>query len=172
MQKTNRVISKLTNNYIEAEKDAEFILDLLAQYNIFEPPVPTGIIVKVVPHTTIDVIDFSTEAFGFSFADSGKWRILINDNLPLGAKRFTAFHELYHILKGKMGFSKDTPEGKLEETKADYFAACILMPARWFRKYWEKTRSIEEMGEIFGVSHKAVSTRLKNLDHYLRANKY
>lgn len=159
------------DDYLEAEKKAEAILDILAKYNVFRPPVPTGIIRKIMPYAYIHVKTMSEEVLGFSFSQNGKSHILINEKLPYGAKRFTAFHEFYHLLHGKPGYSKDTSQGRDEDAKAEFFAACLLMPARWFRKYWEQVQDIDKMAEIFGVSRKAAEVRLKGLDHYLVTNR-
>jgi Zn-dependent peptidase ImmA (M78 family) len=158
-------------DYLETEEKAEEILDILAKYNVFKPPVPTGIIFKIMPYATVDVQNMSEEVLGFSFFENGKSHILINAKLPYGAKRFTAFHEFYHLLHGQHGYSKDSPQAKDEDGKAEFFAACMLMPARWFRKYWEQVQDIDAMVEIFGVSRKAVEVRLRSLEHYLATNR-
>lgn len=157
-----------TEEFIQVEDDAE---QILATFHIYKPPVPTGIIKKIFNQCTIDIIAFSDEAMGFSYPDEEKgiWRILINDKLSLEAKRFTAFHEFYHLLQGKPGYHKGTEEGAAEEIKANYFAACLLMPARWVRKYWEEYEDVSMLALIFDVSEFAVRIRLKNLENYLAA---
>ncbi len=160
-------MNKTPNKYIEVQSDAE---EVLKMFKIYEPPVPTAIITKVFKTATIDVNSFfEDEVLGFVYPNSGNWHILINENLPLGAQRFTVFHELYHMLKSEPGFCRQTPEGELRESKANVFAANILMPARWFRKEWEKSFDVEIMARKFFVSPSAVRVRLKNLEHYLKA---
>src|SRR5689334_20468426 len=100
------------------------------------PPVPVRIIQDVFKGATIDVVAFHEEALGFTYPSGDSWHVLINDNLSPTAKRFTAFHEFYHMLNSNPGFCKSTTEGSFEEQKANYFSSCILMPARWVRKYW------------------------------------
>ncbi len=156
----------MTYFYLKAENDAD---EILAICRITSPPVPTGVIRKIFPSCTIDVVHFSDEAMGFTFASGDSWRVLIDSQIPIGAKRFTAFHEFYHMLNNEAGFCKNTPEGKLQESRSDYFAACLLMPARWFRKYWEKCNDIETMMKIFGVSWEAASYSLMGLQKYLAA---
>ncbi|SRR5260221_4734529 len=155
-----------TQEYMRAEDDADVVLATLGVHN---PPVPTGIIQKIFQDVTIDVVAFSDEYLGFSFHEYGAWRILINSDLPLTAKRFTAFHELYHMLQGNPGYCSSTTEGTFEERKANYFAACILMPARWVRKYWDINNDIDSLADIFNVGTTVVEIRLKNLEHYLAA---
>src|ERR1035437_6397981 len=151
------------DDYLETEQQAEGVLNVLAKYNIQKPPVPLWIIISTMPYVIIDILGMSEEVIGFSFSKDRKSHILLNENYNYGAQRFTAFHEFYHLLNGKPGYSKDTPQGKEEEKKADFFAACLLMPARWFRKEWERVNNIEEMAKIFGVSISAVQMRLLNL---------
>lgn len=159
-------------DYLEAENDADMILNILKDKKITKPPVPLWIIPNIVPGTIIDSSrKFFEGALGFSFFDflnTRKWQILINEDLPYGAQRFTAFHEFYHILKQKPGFKRGSVDAKLEEKRADVFSACLLMPAQWFRKYWEETYNLDEMAKIFGVSREAVKVRFRSLDHYIK----
>ncbi len=154
------------DGFLQAEDDAE---DILARYGITKPPVPTGIIKKVFPNCTIDILHFSDEAFGFTFPSKGQWHMLIDSEIPMGAKRLTAFHEFYHMLKHEAGFSKENPETNFQHSTANFFAICLLMPARWFRKYWEQCEDIDVMADIFSVSKSAVKYRLMGLQNYLAA---
>lgn len=156
--------SELTLAYIRTGSDANVILE---QFKITQPPVPTSLVTMIFRDASIAVKHFSDEALGFSVPQDGHWNVLIDDQLSLGAKRFTLFHELWHMVNSEVGFNKETDEGKLREKKADYFAACILMPARWFRRYWELSHDIDKMAQIFLVSRKAVEIRLKGLNHYI-----
>jgi Zn-dependent peptidase ImmA (M78 family) len=157
----------MTQEYIMAEDDAD---QVLATLGVYSPPVPVKIIGDIFKGVTFDIVAFSDEYIGFSFPKYGVWHILIKDSLPLTAKRFTAFHELYHMLHSKPGYCRSTTEGSFEESKANYFASCILMPARWVRKYWEQTYSVNSLAEIFNVSTAVTEIRLKGLEHYLSAN--
>ncbi len=155
-----------SQEYIETEHEAD---DILSIAGIYGPPVPIEVINKILKGTTIDICAFSDEALGFSSCDNGVWRILIHPDQPVTARRFTACHEFYHMLKGKTGFCRNTEEGSFEERKANYFAACLLMPARWVRKYWERCDDISRLASIFDVSHSAMMWRLKGLERYLVA---
>ncbi|OGH10679.1 MAG: hypothetical protein A3B38_04325 [Candidatus Levybacteria bacterium RIFCSPLOWO2_01_FULL_36_13] len=159
------------DDYLETEEQAEKVLNVLATYNVYKPPVPTWIIQRMMPYLTMELKSMPEEVIGFSFPNKDKSHMLLNEKYSYGALRFTAFHEFYHLLNGKLGYSKDTPQGAAEEKKADFFAACLLMPARWFRKEWEKTGGdIEKIAKIFGVSVLAAHMRALNLEHYLRKN--
>jgi Zn-dependent peptidase ImmA (M78 family) len=155
-----------TQEYIEVEQDAN---EILSTAGIFAPSVPITTIKKILIDVTINTVAFSNEALGFSYPDNGMWRILINPDQSPTAQRFTAFHEFYHMLQGKPGYCRDTEEGSFEESKANYFAACVLMPARWVRRYWDRCHNIATLARIFDVSQSAMEVRLKGLEHYLAA---
>lgn len=162
-----RKINNLTNLYIKEEKDANIMLSALG---IISPPVPTVKLIKFFfPDSVIEMGNLAEEIFGCSFVSNGVWRILVNRSLPDGAKRFTVLHELRHMVNGEPGSFNRGLEKNTEEKLANYFAACILMPARWFRKEWERVGDVDKMAEIFGVSRAAVEVRLKTLEHYLAA---
>lgn len=160
--------NKYTHEYIEAEADAE---EILKSFNITKPPVDTILVNKLFRGIHIDISDdfFEDEVTGFSYSHKGKWYILLNGKVPLGAQRFTLFHELFHMLRSEPGFSRDDAKSRLRESRADAFAASILMPARWFRREWEKCNDINQMAEFFFVSPSAVKIRLMNLENYLKA---
>lgn len=160
------ILNEGQDEFLQAEDDADGILGYLG---VTKPPVPTGIIKKVFPNCTIDVFHFSDEAYGFAYPSKGRWHVLVDSEIPLGARRLTAFHEFYHMLQHEIGFSKENPEDNLQHSAANFFAVCLLMPARWFRKYWEKYGEIDAMAEVFGVSKTAAQYRLMGLQHYLAA---
>jgi Zn-dependent peptidase ImmA (M78 family) len=159
-------INNKTEEYIRVEQDAN---EILSTAGVYVPPVSIEIIQKILIDVTIETVAFSNEALGFSYPDNGVWRVLVHPDQPRTAQRFTAFHEFYHMLQGKPGYCRDTEEGTFEESKANYFAACTLMPARWVRRYWDSCHDAETLARIFDVSHSAVDARLKGLEHYLAA---
>lgn len=74
----------------------------------------------------IDSYNFCTLPDGFSFfaKEYGTYIIFINDiKCKVEGQRFTAAHELGHILMGHQGFYHTT-----EEDKANYFAHYLLSP--------------------------------------------
>lgn len=154
------------DKFLQAEDDAD---EILGTFGITKPPVPTGVIKKVFPDCTLDVLHFSDEAFGFTYPFRGQWHILIDSEIPLGARRLTAFHEFYHMLKHEVGFNKEGLQTDFKHSEANFFAVCLLMPARWFRKHWEQCEDVDIMAEIFGVTKTAVQYRLMGLEHYLAA---
>jgi len=85
---------------------------------------------------------------------------------PAG-KRFTLFHEAFHIIahdKATPVFrSRGCKRGAFNELLAEYFAANILMPTDWVREWWAEVRDINRMAEIFDVPKTAMWIKLKFL---------
>lgn len=100
--------------------------------------------------------------------------ILVNTSIPWSRQRFTLTHEVGHILAGDgresgVCIDEDVMAGKrLEETRANVFAACLLMPRLDVQ---QELRSVDEVddatfGRLVGkyrVSASAMAWRLKNL---------
>ncbi len=154
-----------SNRIVETRKNAEAIL---ATFRIYEPPVPESLVNKIFGNAHILYLQLDESIYGFSYRDktTDRWYILINNIFSQEIQRFTLFHELYHILNGKPGYSKGTILGNIEEFYADLFSANLLMPYNWFIREWEKTHDIKKMAEIFRVSERAVEIRLKNKMDY------
>lgn len=105
---------------------------------------------------------------------NGKWAIFINDADSLTRQRFTIAHELGHFLlhKGKQfvdefsageTFYRDG-EDTAEEREANYFAACLLMPARLVEETWPNCKDPKDAAKKFEVSEVSMTYRLKKLD--------
>ncbi len=157
-------------DYIETEVQAEKILKILADHGILKPYVPTHLIFKIIPWAKLYIRDYGDEFSGFSYRQNGYWHILLNERLTEEEQRDVLFHELYHAFNNRPAYSKKSLQYKDDEKKADYFARCLLMPARWFRKQWEETGgNIERISKIFFVSQNSVLLRKKELENYLKA---
>ncbi len=104
--------------------------------------------------------------------------VYLNSNFTLGHERYTAAHELYHIIynedilkREKVFIDKD--KYKEEEEKADVFAAEFLMPEDYVKEVFYKivnvdkdrlkARHIVRMHNYFKVSYKAMLKRLVQL---------
>ena len=96
------------------------------------------------------------------------WVMQLNSNDTPARKRFTLYHEIFHILahcKATPVFKKtsSSPEGSFNELLADYFALCILMPREWVIERWAEVRDLNRMAEIFVVPKSAICIRLRQL---------
>jgi len=95
------------------------------------------------------------------------WVVQLNDNDTSAMRRFTLFHEVFHILahcKATPVFRKrGIKEGSFNELLADWFAFCILMPKEWVKEKWAEVEDLDGMAEIFDVPKSAMCIRLKRL---------
>lgn len=65
---------------------------------------------------------------GAIYVKEGKIIPVINTALPRANQYFTAWHEIYHLLFDKVSFDHIIEnENMMEERKAEYFAACMLL---------------------------------------------
>ena len=95
------------------------------------------------------------------------WVIQLKKNDASPRKRFTLFHEAFHIL----AHCKATPifrrrgvkGGSFNELVADYFAACILIPRELVKEKWAEASDLNQMAKIFDVPKSAMCVRLKRL---------
>lgn len=116
---------------------------------------------KIVPSGVLS----ETEDYG--------WTILINNDDALTRKRFTIAHEIGHFVlhrgqsfvdsftAGETFYRSD--DNNTLEREANYFAACLLMPAEEVTKRWPSFTSPGAIAEYFNVSEVSMTFRLKNL---------
>jgi len=97
--------------------------------------------------------------------------ILVDSSVPLGRQRFTAAHELCHLLLGEGGLvlvdERIAARGEPPEIRANAFASHFLMPEEGIRRY-AGGRSVDEEVVVelqftFGVSLDALLWHLVNL---------
>lgn len=102
-----------------------------------------------------------------------KWSIFINIQDSLTRQRFTIAHELGHFLLHKNKqfvdnfsagetFYRDGEDTK-EEREANYFAACLLMPAEEVISVWPESIDPKDAAMKFKVSEVSMTYRLKHL---------
>jgi Zn-dependent peptidase ImmA (M78 family) len=116
---------------------------------------------------------------GFITYFENRFVVYLNSNFTLGHERYTAAHELYHIMynkdilkKEKIFLDKDKYEE--EDIRADVFAAEFLMPEDYVKKVFYKTINVNpdnieakhviRMHNYFKVSYKAMLKRLVQLN--------
>ena len=65
---------------------------------------------------------------GAIYVKEGKLIPVINTALPRANQYFAAWHEIYHLLFDKVSFDHIIEnDNMMEERKAEYFAACMLL---------------------------------------------
>jgi Zn-dependent peptidase ImmA (M78 family) len=114
-------------------------------------------------------------------------KIFINSTEPVPRQRFTAAHELGHVfLHSDQGLLVDTAEtiyhfrapnhgggDQTQELEANYFAACLLMPATLVSTVLSTLKSselndeatLQRLADTFEVSKIALTTRLSALGY-------
>ena len=119
------------------------------------------------------------ELSGFITYFDKRFIIYLNSNFTLGHERYTAAHELYHIMYNEDILKKekvflDKEKHKEEEVKADVFAAEFLMPEDYVKEVFYKIVNLDKskvlpkhiirMHNYFNVSYKAMLKRLIQLN--------
>lgn len=160
-------------DFIECQKCGRMheLVEKLALYylkkgRVHYPPTPTDLIYLIDGQYDVEIRPVLLKAYhGAVWHLQDGWVIHLNATDTNERKRFTLFHEVFHILAHRRAspvFNKrGGTEGSFNETMADCFAACILMPEVWVRKMWAKVKDLDRMAEIFGVPVQAMCVRLK-----------
>jgi len=132
------------------------------------PPVPTVLVGLIDQRGTTEVRQLPLKAYhGAIWHPREGWIIQVKADDTPATKRFTVFHEAFHIL----AHCRTTPvfrkrgatQGSFNELLADYFAICILMPRQWVREKWAEVKHLNRMVEIFDVPKPAMYIRLRQL---------
>ncbi len=106
---------------------------------------------------------------GSAHWSSGRWIITVNAAEHPLRQRFSAAHELHHIITHPLRAFVLTdepglPAGVKAERLADYFAGVLLMPKRHVKRLWgEGYRTPTALAEHFLVSPRAMEFRLGQL---------
>ena len=116
---------------------------------------------------------------GFITYFEERFIVYLNTNFTLGHERYTAAHELYHIMYNKDILKKekvflDKEKYKEEDMRADVFAAEFLMPEDYVKEVFYKNINLDKdslepkhivrMHRYFKVSYKAMLKRLIQLN--------
>lgn len=140
--------------------------DYLKRGRVRCPPVPTELISLADEQHTIEIRLVALKRYsGAVWHVGARWIIQLNDNDTDAAKRFTLFHEAFHILTRSEGIPafkrKGGKDPLFHEMLCDHFAGCVLMPAEWVKEQWAKVNDLDQMARTFGVSDTAVFVRLR-----------
>ncbi len=157
-----RRISFLESMHI-AERQAALLREL------FEDPAPRfserrlGLLPKLTIWHEADI-----PISGASFWDGGQWVIDINSDEPPDRQRFTVLHEFKHVIdhphQAHLFSSAQSTGNSQRELVADYFAACVLMPARQFKAAHRRyDGAVDGLAEHFGVHRGGIVMRLSEL---------
>ena len=163
-----RLVPKRPLTQFEAYRMAELQANrLLERAHVNEPGTPDELVTGQ-PFLTIALRD-DLPVSGLTNWYKPRWLILLNSSEPAVRRRYTACHELKHVLDHGLTdkIYPTTPWLTSEERAervADYFAASLLMPRRLVkRRFFEGLNDPSELAAEFGVSLQAMRYRLEQL---------
>jgi Zn-dependent peptidase ImmA (M78 family) len=142
-------------------------LEVLKRFGLVDPPVgledicrAEGLAVCARPFDYVAGLFLNDDVFPV---------IVVNSRQPSARQRFTVAHELGHYyLRHERGSFAEPGGGSRQERDAERFAANLLMPAAWVRRYWatygaNPENRISILAAMFEVSRAALRVRLKEL---------
>jgi len=149
------------------------LVEMLAQHyikvgKVHRPPVPARLVRLFDQQHTIEVRQLPLKVYhGAIWNQQDGWVIQIKESDSSATKRFTLFHEAFHILahcRTAPVFSKiGSMVGCFNELLADEFASCLLMPRKWVVETWARVKDLDSIAEIFDVPKPAACLRLRQL---------
>lgn len=101
------------------------------------------------------------------------WVIQLNARESRSVRRYTMFHEAFHIAHriACHAFKKVEPSHtSFNDVLADHFATCFLMPKGWVEERWSTVGDVRTMAGIFDVPITEMRRRLSQLSLLERAN--
>jgi len=142
-------------------------LEVLRRFGLGEPPVALedicraeGLAVCSRPFDYVAGLFVNDDVFPV---------IVVNSRQPSTRQRFTVAHELGHYyLRHKRSSFAEPGGASRQERDAERFAANLLMPAAWVRRYWttygdNAENRVSIIAALFDVSRAALRVRLKEL---------
>lgn len=132
------------------------------------PLVPTTLLALTDEQRSIEVrLVPLTVHHGAIWRLKDSWVVQLNANDMPATRRFTLFHEAFHILAHRRGASvfkrRRLKAGSFNELLAEYFAACILLPRQCVKEKWAEVKDLHRMEKIFDVTEPVVWLKLKTL---------
>jgi hypothetical protein len=136
--------------------------------NVNRLPVPSELITLFDKQRPIEIHLLPLKVHhGALWSLKDRWLIQLNDNDDPRIRRFTLFHEAFHILfhcRTHLVFKGSRIQrSSFREMLADCFAAYILMPGDWVQEKWAEVKDLEMTASIFGVTRQTMCIRLKLL---------
>lgn len=143
---------------------------LLAASGISNAPVPTTLITGFPRLRVAYDRGFNSSGSTAWSWSRGVWQIAVNATEPPTRQRYSIAHEFKHILDEPFKevlypTSVYMSSYDRQEYIADYFAACLLMPAVLVKRayYDERLQTVEALAARFAVSTLAMRRRLETL---------
>ena len=133
-----------------------------------KPPVPSSLIHLFDENREIDIRLLPLKTLhGAVWLTDDAWVIQLNAREGNRERRFTLFHEAFHIVcrNASPAFRRNgLIREPFREALADHFADCILMPREWVLNEWQHTDDVRKMAMLFEVPLIAMKRRLRQLN--------
>ena len=131
------------------------------------PPVPSELIGVFDESRKVEVRLVPLKAIhGAIWLLRGEWVIQLNSRDPRRLRRYTMFHEAFHIAYRIINPAfKETGLNHIPFTEvlADHFATCLLMRKEWIEECWSRVQDPRVMADIFDVPTHQMRKRLSQL---------
>lgn len=141
--------------------------DYLARQGVHRPLVASELITVFDENRKIEVQLVPLKAYhGATWLLGREWLIQLNARESPRARRYTMFHEAFHIVYRKAcpAFKKvELSRKPFSEALADHFATCFLMPREWVEERWPTVQDVRTMAGIFDVPISEMRRRLNQL---------
>jgi len=141
--------------------------EYLAGVKVSGPPVPSELIGIFDDSRKVEVRQVPLKALhGVVWLLSGGWIIQLNARDPRRVRRYSMFHEAFHIACRITCPACDKAEVRrtsFNEVLADHFATCILMPKEWVEEYWPMVQDVPALADRFDVPTRQMRRRLNQL---------
>jgi len=164
----NSFQNPIKNIIISEKEDIEKAADKLRkEWSIGDNIIPNVIELLEDHEIKVYEVDAEDSFDGLSSYANGIPVIVLNKNIQKFRRRFTALHELAHLL---LAFAKGKFSEKEIEKLCHAFAGALLIPKSSFIEEFGVHRSnvlmkeLMIMKESFGISMQAIMARAKNLD--------
>ena len=161
-------------HYTDYQNARDATWKLLIDQNIKKLPIQMGFLCKTLG-ITIKLYVPIDENDGMSFIVDNTPIILVSRETPLPRQRFTAAHELGHILLGHVGKYKlvnrePNPNDSPIEQTANVFASRLLAPACVLWGCNAKTP--KQIAALCGISRKAAQFRADRMEVLYKRGKF
>ena len=140
----------------------------LRMAGVASPPVPTELVSIFGNKEAIEIREVPLKVCsGATWHTEDGWVIHLNAHETAAEKRYTLFHEVFHILRhraaSRLPSQRKSQKGIFCEFLADYFSASVLMPRQWMVEKWAELQDLNRMAEVFDVPLREMWIRLRVL---------